>query len=123
MGQGSGSSNSVPQIMDEEALALTGKSKGMEKRKKGGKTNSDMSKVKCFIFHRHRHFPSQFPDRKKKSNNQMVGSAEVEEFNRNFDEELCLIAFMASTTRRTIWYIDNGASSHMTGHKRFFRDL
>ena len=53
----------------------------------------------------------------------MVGSAKVDEFRRNFDEELCLIAFMASTTRRTIWYIDNGASSHMTGHKRFFRDL
>ena len=53
----------------------------------------------------------------------MVGSAKVDEFSRNFDEELCLIAFMASTMGRTIWYIDNGASSQMTGHKRLFRDL
>ena len=30
---------------------------------------------------------------------------------------------MASTTGGNIWYIDNGASSHMTGHKRFFKDL
>ena len=36
MGQGSGSSNSAPQIVDEEALALTGKSKGKTKVKKDG---------------------------------------------------------------------------------------
>ena len=53
----------------------------------------------------------------------MAGSTEVDEFNRNFDEEFCLIACMASTIGSNIWYIDNGASSHMTGQKRFFRDL
>ena len=53
----------------------------------------------------------------------MVGSAEVDEFNRNFDEEFCLIACMASTIGSNIWYIDSGASSHMIGQKRFFRDL
>ena len=52
----------------------------------------------------------------------MDGSAEVEEFSRNF-EEFCLIACMAGTTRSGIWYIDSGASSHMTGQKRFFTDL
>ena len=82
-----------------------------------------MSKVKCFICHKQGHFASQFPDRKKKSNTQMVGSAEVDEFNKNFDEEFCLIACMASTTKSNIWYIDNGAYSQMTGHKRFFRYL
>ena len=45
----------------------------------------------------------------------MVGSAEVDEFSRNFDEEFFLIACMASTTGSNIWYIDSGASSHMTG--------
>ena len=39
MGQGSSSSNSAPQIVDEEALTLTGKSKGKAKRKKDGKKN------------------------------------------------------------------------------------
>ena len=53
----------------------------------------------------------------------MAGSAEVDKFNRNFDEEFCLIACMEITTGRNIWYIDNGASSHMTGQKRFFKDL
>ena len=48
----------------------------------------------------------------------MAGSAEVDEFSRNFDEEI-----LESTTRSSIWYIDNGGSSHMTRQKRFFRDL
>ena len=53
----------------------------------------------------------------------MAGSAEVDEFSRNFDEEFCLIACMESTTGSSIWYIDSGASSHMTGQKSFFGDL
>ena len=47
----------------------------------------------------------------------------MDEFSRNFDEEFCFIACMASTIGRSIWYIDSGASSHMTGHKIFFKDL
>ena len=121
MGQGSGSSNSAQQIVDEEALALTQKSKRKAKRKKDGK-NLDVSKVKCFIWHKQGHFASQCPDMKK-SNTQMVGSAEVDEFSRNFDEDFCLIYCMEITTGRSISYIDNGASTHMSGKKRFFRDL
>ena len=106
--------------MDEESLALAGKSKGKEKKKKGGKKYLDMSKVKCFICHKQRHFASPCSNRKKKNNTQMVGSAKVEEFNRNFDEEFCLIACMASTTCSSISYVDSGASCHMTRQKRFF---
>ena len=109
--------------MDEEALALIGKSKGKEKRKKDGKKNVDVSKVQCFICQKQGHFGSQCPDMKKKSNTQMAGSAEVDEFNRNFDEEFRLIVCMESTTGICIWYIDSGASSHMTGKNIFFRDL
>ena len=47
----------------------------------------------------------------------------MEEFSRNFDEELCLITCMESTIGSSIWYINSGASSHMTGQKRFFKDL
>ena len=123
MGQGSGSSSNSPQIADEEALVLTGKRKGKEKRKKGGKKNLDMSKFKCFICHKQGHFASQFPNRRKKNNTQMAGSLEVDEFSKNFDEDFCLIACMASTTGSSIWDIDSGASSHMTEQKRFFKDL
>ena len=97
MGQGLGSSSSAPQIVDEKALAITGKSKGKEKRKKDGKKNLYVSKVKFFICHKQGHFSSKCLNRKKKSKIQMDGSAEVDEFSRNFDEEFCLIASMAST--------------------------
>ena len=60
---------------------------------------------------------------KKKNSTQMTGSAEVEEFNKNFDEYFCLIACMESTTGNNVWYVDSGASCHMTGQKRFFKDL
>ena len=53
----------------------------------------------------------------------MAGSAEVEEFNKNFDEDFCLIAGMASTTGISIWYIDSRASCHMTWQKRLFKSL
>ena len=52
MVQGLGSSNSAQQIVDEEVLALTRKRKGKAKRKKDGKNNLDVSKVKCFIYHK-----------------------------------------------------------------------
>ena len=89
--------------MDEEALVVTGKSKGKGKKKKGVKTNLDISKVKCFICHKQGHFASQCPDRKKKSNTQMVGSAKMDEFSKNFDQEFCLIACMASTIGSSLW--------------------
>ena len=61
MGQGSSSSSSAPQIVDEEALALTRKSKAKENRKKDGKKNRDVSKVKCFICHKQGHFDFLVP--------------------------------------------------------------
>ena len=109
--------------MDEEALALTGKRKGKANRKKDGKKNLDVSKVKCFICHKQGHFSSQCSNNKKKSNTQIAVSTKVDDFSRNLDANFCLIACMASTTWSSIWYINSGASSHMTRQKRFFRDL
>ena len=68
MGQGLCSSSSAPQIVDEEALVVTRKSKGKAKRKNDGKKNFNVSKVKCFICHKQGDFASQCPDMKKKSN-------------------------------------------------------
>jgi hypothetical protein len=120
LSQASGSSTGQ-QIMDEEALALTGKGKGKSK-KKGGKKKIDVSKVKCFIGHKQGHFASQCPE-KKKNKPQMAASAGVEEFSKSFEEDFCLIAYMEKSTASSVWYIDSGASCHMTGHKEFFTSL
>ena len=53
----------------------------------------------------------------------MAGSVEVEVFNKNFNEDFCLVVCMASTTGNNVWYVDSGASCHMTGQKTFFKSL
>ena len=57
---------------EEENLALAGKSKGKAKKKKPSegatsqeKKKKDVSKLKCFAYHKRRHFASQCPYKKK----------------------------------------------------------
>jgi hypothetical protein len=116
-------SSSSPHIVDEEGLALASKGKGKEKKKKGGKKNIDFSKVKCFQCHKMGHFASQCPKKKKKNKPQMAASAKVDEFAKRFEEDFCFIACMSSTTVSDIWFVDSGASCHMTWHKEFFTRL
>jgi hypothetical protein len=106
---------------EKEGLALTGKAKGKKKRK-GGKKNSDFSKVKCFQCHKMGHFASQCPERKKKKP-QMAASAAVDEFSKSFEEDFCFIAYMSSTIVSDMWFVDSGASCHMTGRKQWFTRL
>jgi hypothetical protein len=114
--------------VDGEGLALASKGKGKTKKKGsksgagGKKKNIDFSKVKCFIYHKLRYFSSQCPE-KKKSKPQMATSVGVEEFCKSFDEYFCLVACMSSSLAPSVWYVDNGASCHMTGHKEFFNKL
>lgn len=55
----------------EENLALARKSKGKAKKKPSGGATSqdekkkDMSKVKCFSYHKPKHFANQCPYKKK----------------------------------------------------------
>jgi hypothetical protein len=42
-------------------------------------------------------------------------SAEVDEFAARFENEFSLIACLSGSTSTGVWYIDSGASSHMTG--------
>jgi hypothetical protein len=106
---------------EEEGLVLTGKEKGKKKRK-GGKKNIDFSKVKCFQCHKMGHFASQCPERKKKKP-QMAASTIVDEFAKSFEEDFCFIACMSSTTVSDMWFVDSGASCHMTGRKEWFTRL
>jgi hypothetical protein len=101
-------------------LALADKAKGKKKRK-GGKKNIDFSKVKCFQCHKMGCFASQRPKRKKKP--QMAALAAVDEFAKSFEEDLCFIACMSSIVVLDMWFVNSGASCHMTGHKEWFTRL
>jgi hypothetical protein len=55
---------------------------------------------------------------------QTAASAEVEEFSTKFDKEFSLIACLSSrTTTPDTWYIDSGASHHMTAVHEHLMDL
>jgi hypothetical protein len=55
---------------------------------------------------------------------QTTASAEVEEFSTKFDKEFSLIACLSSrTTTPDTWYIDSGASRHMTTVREHLTDL
>jgi hypothetical protein len=70
------------------------------------------------------HYASQCPNKKKKGKPQVAASTEVDEFSAKFEKEFSLVACLSSTSVSTsVWYIDSGASSHMTGVREYFTDL
>jgi hypothetical protein len=79
-----------------------------------------VSKVKCFACHKFGHYVGQCPNKKKK---QVAASADVEEFTHKFEKEYSLLVCLSSRASSTsIWYIDSGASRHMTSVREYFTD-
>jgi hypothetical protein len=93
--------------------------KGGNKLKSEGK--KDMRKFKCFACHKFGNYEGKCPNKKKK---QTVASVEVEEFSTRFDKDFSLVVCLSTrATHSSVWYIDNGASCHMTGICEHLRDL
>jgi hypothetical protein len=82
-----------------------------------------MSKVKCFACNRMGHYVGQYPNKKKKQGGTTT-TTEEPEFQTQFERECAVLICCTSVeTTPSIWYIDNGASSHMTGVREHFTDL
>jgi hypothetical protein len=118
-------SSSTGHEEENVALATTSKKKFRKGPKGGqkpkGEGKKETSKVKCFSCHKFGNYAGQCPNKKKK---QTTASAEVEEFSTNFDKEFSLIACLSSrTTTPDTWYIDSGASRHMTVVRENLIDL
>jgi hypothetical protein len=112
---------------DEENVALvSNNNKKFKKGSKGGnKTKGegkeDMRKFKCFACHKFGHYAGQCPNKKKK---QTTTSATVEEFSTKFDKEFSLVVCLSTrTTHSDMWYIDSGASRHMTRVHEHLTDI
>ena len=86
---------------------------------KGKKLN--FSKVKCFHYHEHGHLATKYPQKKK--NKKVVGAKTGEALASQFELEFSLIACMVSSVLGSVWYLDSGASFHMTRDKELFSDL
>jgi hypothetical protein len=101
-----------------------------ERRGKGKKFHSksepkvkklDLSKVKCFHCHEHGHLATNCPQKRK--NKKVVGATTGEALASQFELDFSLIAYMASSESRSVWYLDSGAYFHMTGDRESFSDL
>jgi hypothetical protein len=88
----------------------------------------DMSKIKCYIFHKNGHFASQCPLRKKnKGKPQTVAAAaetQLSELASKFENDFSFVSCLStSTTSRGTWYLDSGASCHMTEERELFNNF
>jgi hypothetical protein len=112
---------------DEENVALTANNKKKFKKspkggnKPKGEGKKDMRKFKCSACHKFGHYAGQCPNKKKKKTTTL---ASVEEFSAKFDKEFSLVFFLSMrTTHSDMWYIDSGASLHMTGVPEHLTDI
>lgn len=98
-----------------------------------GKQKKDWSKIKCFNCGKMGHFSLRCPkkkirDGKKKKGKQVTGVAtyaEIDGLTRRLEkEDFALIShFSQGTIDEVAWYVDNGASKHMTGSQEVFETL
>ena len=118
------SSKSHKSEAEQENVALAGKGKAKKGSSKGSnpqgeKKKKDLSKVKCYGCHEFGHYVSDCPQRKK-GKKQTTASASADELSSRMEDEFALIACMVSSTSQGVWYIDNGASFHMTRVREYF---
>jgi hypothetical protein len=111
---------------DEEDFTLDDKARKGKGKKLHSKSESkvkklDLSKVKCFHYHEHGHLATNCPQKRKKK--KVSGAATGEVLALQFEIYFSLITCMASSASGSVWYLDSGASFHMTGDKEFFSEF
>lgn len=113
---------------DEENIALA--SKARKGKGKASHSKSSFShrwkkieklKVKCFHYHGVGHYATNFPQ--NKSNKGSSKGLYCEALNPEFKLDFTLIKCMVSSMVGCVWYLDSGASFHMTDERSFFSTL
>eukprot|EP00253_Pinus_taeda_P007806 PITA_07806 len=127
----------------KQASTSSGGGKGKGKGKQVN-TQKDYSKVKCWNCQKMGHYAVVCPEKKKKKgkDQSLAASAEIEDFAGRFDREFAFTMCESSSAGSPaiqvqrehalpsisgassgIWYVDSGASRHMTGVREYFSEL
>jgi hypothetical protein len=111
---------------DEEDCALTTKARKGKGKKFHSKSESkvkkmDLSKVKCFHCHEHGHLATNCSQKRKKK--RVSRATTCKALVSQVELEFSLIKCMASSASRSVWYLDSGASYHMTRDKESLSEL
>lgn len=100
-----------------------GKGKNSQTKPKsiqGGK-KKELSKIKCFNCHEFRHYATECLLKKFSKKN--LGRVVREAFASQLKPDFTLITCMDNNVMGSVWYLDSGASFHMTGCREFLSDL
>jgi hypothetical protein len=98
-----------------DAKARKWKGKKFHSKSESKVKKQDLSKVKCFHYHEHGHLATNYLQ--MRMNKKVVGDATSEALASQFELDFSLITFMESSSLRSMWYLDNDASFHMTKDK------
>jgi len=101
-----------------KARKWKGKASHFKSNSSHGGKKVDKSKVRCFNCHEMGHYETNCPS--KKSYKGSLKGSEGEALASQFEMDFTLIACMVSSMMGCGWYLDSGASLHMTGDKILF---
>ena len=88
------------------AKARKGKEKKNSSKSDVKGKKQDFSKVKCFHYHEHGNFATNYPQKKK--NKQAIGSEAGEALASKFELDFSFIACLVSSCMGSVWYLDSG---------------
>jgi len=82
-----------------------------------------MSKVKCFVSHKFRHFSSQCPNKKTGKGNTATATIAQMEMAEKFEKNFSLVSCLSGIVKRGVWFVDSSACHHMTKSQDLFTNM